>query len=284
MRMSSFTDGKDRTGERQKLSWVSAPSGRGRAASSRHPSPNAQEPPQLGVEMRAVLDFAFPQSQDFPSQVEQLLLVRLVSAPIPCQFWKPVLPANGRKTPTVGAIMLVPEATVDEDHFAAGGEHEVRLARQVPTMKAKAIAQPMRPTTDGHLDGCVLGRDRSHDPASLGCDRVRAPERSHDVAPALAHRPVGTGECRVCRAGASERTTDRSNTAGRSHRRAGETTHGGDAIPRNEIKVVQAGQRLRHANLRRTTRRGATEATVAQCNRRAPYHTILRLPNSQQSA
>lgn len=211
------------------------PAARARA-SHRHHSLGAQEPPQPSVEMRAVFDFAFPQSQYFPSQAEQLLLVRLVSAAIPCQLREPVLPPNGRKTPTVGAVMLVPEATVDEDHFAAGGEHEVRATRQIPTMKTKAIAQPMRPPPDRHLNGRVLGWDRSHDPAPLGCHRLRLPGRTHGLAPPLAHQRVGKGDRPAYRAGAPGSAAHPSPSAGRSNRRTGEAAHDGDAVPRNEIK------------------------------------------------
>jgi hypothetical protein len=44
--------------------------------------------------------------------------------------------------------MLMPEATVDEDHFAPAGKHDVRRPREIAAINPEAVAEPMRHSTD----------------------------------------------------------------------------------------------------------------------------------------
>lgn len=63
----------------------------------------------------------------------------------------------------------MPEATVNENHFVAGGENQVRFTGQIGSVKRVPIAHAMHHSADTHLSASVLGSDTGHD---LGSHRT----------------------------------------------------------------------------------------------------------------
>ena len=65
--------------------------------------------------------------------------------------------------------MLVPEAAMHKDDASKAREDEVRRAGEIATVKAKAVAEPVREAPNGHLWPAVSLTDAGHSPA----DNVR---------------------------------------------------------------------------------------------------------------
>jgi hypothetical protein len=73
--------------------------------------------------------------------------------------------------------MLVPEAPMDQYHFAQGGEYKIRSARKVRAMQAEAIPHPVGAAPDGQFRPGVALPDFGHPCANRG-RHVGKPGRS----------------------------------------------------------------------------------------------------------
>jgi hypothetical protein len=58
--------------------------------------------------------------------------------------------------------MTMPEAAMNEDDLAAGGEDEVRVAGEIGGVEAEAIAEPMDERAHAKLGGGALGANAGH--------------------------------------------------------------------------------------------------------------------------
>jgi len=71
----------------------------------------------------------------------------------------------------------MPKAPVNENHFSAAGEHQVRLAREIFAMEPESIAQSVRKLAYRHLGLHPLARDAPHVfRAAFGCQLVHSLE------------------------------------------------------------------------------------------------------------
>lgn len=109
----------------------------------------------------AVAMRSFPNHQHSPARGFQFLPGLPVPFDIAGELDLPVF-AIGRRHPAVPAIVLVPEAAVDEDHRASRSEDQVRLARQVLAVQPVPVAQAVDQTADDHLGLHALTLDASH--------------------------------------------------------------------------------------------------------------------------
>jgi hypothetical protein len=62
--------------------------------------------------------------------------------------------------------MPMPEAAMNENHGLVLGQHHVRPARQLSSVQAKAVAQPVHQRSNNDFRLGVLAPDTTHVPAS----------------------------------------------------------------------------------------------------------------------
>jgi len=70
----------------------------------------------------------------------------LVPRNVASDLWHPIARVAFHRS-TVWAsivVMPVPKAAMDEDHFSSCGEYKIRLARQIASMDAIAIAETVK--------------------------------------------------------------------------------------------------------------------------------------------
>jgi len=109
---------------------------------------NADRPETLNEPENAFRSLAGIHDLDVPAQNSQLRLVPLVTPPVPLQFGKPVRRVGLRSVP-VGAIVAMPEATVDK--------HGGPIPRQDDIWRSREIL-PMKPVTEpGRVKGLTDG-------------------------------------------------------------------------------------------------------------------------------
>lgn len=90
-----------------------------------------------------------------------------VALRVSCQLGEPVLLSDGRDRCLLAALMLMPEASVDEDCSAVARKNNVRIARQVSAVKAKAVTKPVEQPPNYHLWLSVHLSDPRHPVARL---------------------------------------------------------------------------------------------------------------------
>jgi hypothetical protein len=73
-----------------------------------------------------------------------------------------------RKPSPSGALMAMPEASMDEHHLTSANESEIRPSGKVSPMQAEAITQAVRETPNAKFGACVLGLYTRHPLAALG--------------------------------------------------------------------------------------------------------------------
>jgi len=79
-------------------------------------------------------DLAFPYGEHPPSRLSKSILVPAISRDVPFELRNPVLLPGGGNASATLAPMLVPEATVNEDHLPTAWEDNVRDAGQITSM------------------------------------------------------------------------------------------------------------------------------------------------------
>ena len=67
----------------------------------------------------------------------------------------------------LASLVLVPEATMDEDHLPSTTEHDIWPSRQVPGMKPVPVAEPVKNSANGHFRFRIPSPDARHQGASL---------------------------------------------------------------------------------------------------------------------
>lgn len=99
----------------------------------------------------AFLDLAFPQRQDFPTSLFKRAGVRLIALDIPVEFFIPVGVVRGWTVGMAASRVLMPKAPMNEDRHTLTRKYEVRLAGEVGSVKAKAVARSMKEPANFHL-------------------------------------------------------------------------------------------------------------------------------------
>src|SRR4051812_28149723 len=90
-----------------------------------------QDSSELRLELRLVLQPAFPKREDAPALRLQGCPVGLVPRAVPADLGFPVIAVLLGHARAAGAVMTMPEAAVDKDRQPAPGQHDIRIARQV---------------------------------------------------------------------------------------------------------------------------------------------------------
>lgn len=96
---------------------------------------------------------AFPNRQHLPSPAFKLCLVCGVPLLVPAELWLPVVEPGFRDMGQLAGriAVLVPKASVHEDHFAARAEHKIGFAEQVFPVQPVAVAHAMHELPDDHF-------------------------------------------------------------------------------------------------------------------------------------
>ena len=126
-----------------------------------------QELLQPSLKLPLILQLAFPDSQDLPSQRSQFLQVLSIPLPVAFQFRNPVGEIRPRDVCNCAAIVVVPIATVYQDDSPASRENQVRTPRQLVVVEPVAEAHSMYEPPHHHLWSRVLGSDSAHVLASV---------------------------------------------------------------------------------------------------------------------
>jgi len=119
-------------------------------------------------------NLAFPDDQGLPPHGPQSPPILSVAIDVPRELWDPVVLVARWNAMAPFARMLMPEAPMDKDHFAAAGKDNIRYAREISTMQPKTIPQRMYDPSNRYLRLSVLGVDPPHQPASFfGAEGIR---------------------------------------------------------------------------------------------------------------
>jgi hypothetical protein len=89
------------------------------------------------------LGLAFPNHEHSPALAFELAFLTSVAPRIALELRAPVSHACFGNPIAGRASMLMPEATVDEDHRAKSGKHQIGPSRQIAYMQAIAVSEPM---------------------------------------------------------------------------------------------------------------------------------------------
>src|SRR5690349_15857602 len=103
-----------------------------------------------------LLKLAFPYRKRAPPGLQQGDAVTAVALFIPFQLGEPVVEIFTWRLPPGGAVMPVPEASVNKDDCPVSWEHEVRRPRKVWAVQTEAIAHRMHKLADSELGLGVL--------------------------------------------------------------------------------------------------------------------------------
>ena len=79
-------------------------------------------------------DLAFPNDQNRPACLFQVGVMLGVPFPVAGDFSFPVFPVRFGNSCATPAIVSMPKAAMDKNHFSAGGKNQIRLAGQVFSM------------------------------------------------------------------------------------------------------------------------------------------------------
>ena len=90
---------------------------------------------------------------------------------VPVEFLVPEIPV-GTGSSTAWTIVLMPEATVDEDHLLVSGKYKVRCSRKIPTVQSKSESESMHDLADSNFRRCVAASYAPHQPTSLSRRKV----------------------------------------------------------------------------------------------------------------
>ena len=121
-----------------------------------------EESRQCREQSRAVERLAFPDHQHFPTECVKCRDVPSVPLHILFELLAPILGAGFWRRRSATPSMPMPETPVHEDHLSQTGKRQIRRARQVPAMEAKAVTQRVRHPANGTLRCRVLPADSTH--------------------------------------------------------------------------------------------------------------------------
>ena len=96
-----------------------------------------------------------------------MFLVGCIALYSAMKFWDPIISVRFRKPCSPAAIVLMPKAPVNKDHFAKCWEHEIGFSWKIPAMKTIAVAHTVGETTDRHLWPGIFALYCTHDSATI---------------------------------------------------------------------------------------------------------------------
>ena len=112
------------------------------------------------------LGFAFPENECCPSvSLEQIHVVD-VPLDIPVEFPVPEF-AVGTGSSTPWTIVLVPEATVNENYLLVFRKYKIWCSRKIPTVQSKSESEAMHDFTDSNFRRRVAASYAAHQSTSL---------------------------------------------------------------------------------------------------------------------
>ena len=99
--------------------------------------------------------------------------IHVVDIPLdgPVKFLVPEIPV-GTGSSTVWTIVLMPEATVDQDNFPVCGKYKVRCSRKIPTVQSQSESESMHDLADSNFRRCVAASYAPHQLTSLSRRKV----------------------------------------------------------------------------------------------------------------
>jgi hypothetical protein len=107
---------------------------------------------------RGVADFTFPDCQDVPSDVLQLLGRLPIPFNIPVKLCSPEFCVGCGPTAS-RAMVPVPEAAVNEYDFPHARKGQIRLSREIRSVQPKAVAHTVHQPANDHLRPRIAGAD-----------------------------------------------------------------------------------------------------------------------------
>lgn len=137
---------------------------------------------------------AFPDDEHLPADSLKLSYVPSVTHNVACELRMPVLLARPRQLGrTTGWIrMLVPEASMHEDHLTPSREGEIRSAREIYAVKAEPVTQSMYQSADIYFWLRVSPAYRSHRPSPCGGNVLEVTQSATIPSLEAQHRPSRT--------------------------------------------------------------------------------------------
>jgi hypothetical protein len=127
----------------------------------RNPADNFS--PNVLLKSRSVSEeFAFPDDNDIPTSVPQLLKVLPIALPIPADLCFPIArTARGLSSPSQ-AIVPMPKAAMDKENCSKSWQNNIRLARELGAVDPKPITERVQRSADNHLRCSVFSSNCSH--------------------------------------------------------------------------------------------------------------------------
>lgn len=114
-----------------------------------------------------VFQFAFPDNQHFPTEIEKALKMFLITNHIPIELFVPVFSIAARARRMLASRMLVPETAMDKYNFTMFGQDNIGFARQILDVQTKSITHPVDQRTDNLFRVGILSTDLCHHPAAF---------------------------------------------------------------------------------------------------------------------
>ena len=117
------------------------------------------------------LGFALPEDEYRPSVPLEQIHVDDIPLDVPVEFPIPEF-AVGTGSSTPWTIVLMPEATVDENYLLVSGKYKIRCSRKIPTVQSKSESESMHDLADSNFRRCVAASYAPHQPTSLSRRKV----------------------------------------------------------------------------------------------------------------
>jgi hypothetical protein len=99
---------------------------------------------------------AFPDYKKLPAQCLKGALGSCVPLSIPGELRFPIFAPGAGHPPLPASWVLVPEASVNEDHLPAGRKYQVRFAWKVFAVESEAVADAVEQLAEKKLGGGVF--------------------------------------------------------------------------------------------------------------------------------
>jgi len=85
---------------------------------------------------------ALPDDQGGPAERFEVILIPPIPRSVCCELWPPIIEA-GPRSPSLGALVSMPEAAMHEDGLLAAREHDVGRTRKAFTVKPVPVSGAM---------------------------------------------------------------------------------------------------------------------------------------------
>lgn len=125
-----------------------------------------RQPGAQAFEVSGSLRGTFPNHERTPAEIAERSLVDFVASGVAVEFFQPESAVLRRCRAIPAPTMPMPEATVNEDNSLMFRQHDVGLARQFLSVKAKPEAQPMQQRANAPFGRCVLAANSAHVPGT----------------------------------------------------------------------------------------------------------------------